>query len=212
VADLGRVETKRRRIFEGGVIVSQIIPYFRRKVEAAMSDENKIMGYMRLQDGGGTGYSSLGRSNLDLISESEVLTFLVKALVSKAAQMVSQEIGLNSIELASIADPFSRVEVVKAQIVEITKEKVSLRCLIDSDEKRYQIRNFDREPFEGVVPMEVGTFVEISIYTKPGERKFIYKHIDGESIEKLFEPENLFEEFIDSPMFKPLPSVSEDQL
>jgi hypothetical protein len=194
------------------LIISQRIPYFGEKVDAAMSDENKIISYMRLQDGNDTGYASLGRSKLDSISESEALTFLVNALISKAAQMVSQEFGLNSTGLDAIADPFSREEVVKAQIVEITEEKVSLRCLIESDERQFQIRKFDREPFEGVVPMEIGTFVEISIYTKPGERKFIYRHIDGESIEKLFETENIFEEFVDSPMFKPLPSVSEDQL
>jgi hypothetical protein len=170
-----------------------------------MSQENMLLNYMLSQERNRASHTATGNIKLESHLESQLLELTVKELISKAASLVRHEMELSQLS-------FSRVNETTGQILEIQEEKVVIRCLIDEENKEFQIRNFDREPFEGAVIMEVGAFVGITVFTKPGERRFLFRSVAGDPIKHLFEPQNIFEEFIDSPIFNPIPSVDEDQL
>lgn len=99
------------------------------------------------------------------------------------------------------------------QILEIRPEKVVMNCLIDEDKQSFQVRRFDRELLEDAVLLRVGGFVEINIYSKPGERKFTFQALRQKTKSQLFAQEhNIFSELLNSSIFDPLPSTNDDQL
>ena len=93
------------------------------------------------------------------------------------------------------------------QILEISEFKVTIRCLIDEENQVFQLRKFDKTPFEGAVTLEINNFVEINIWTGVGERRFIYKNVPEAKLNELQsifkERKNYFEGLENSPFFNP---------
>ena len=98
------------------------------------------------------------------------------------------------------------------QILELRAEKVVINCLIDPATRAFEVRRFEREILEGAVNLKLGAFLEINIYTKPGERKIVFKSIPSKGNEEIFHTEEIFGELIGSTLFDPLPSTNDDQL
>lgn len=103
---------------------------------------------------------------------------------------------------------YNHVETIEAQIINITQFQVILKCLLDKKTRTFQTRKFDKIPFEGLVDLKPNNFVKITIYTRPGERKFVYQNMyASDELKELFEPINYFEGLEDSPFFK---SIQQD--
>lgn len=101
-------------------------------------------------------------------------------------------------------ESYSSVETIYAQILDVTPKQVILNCLLDKEQKIFQTRKFDKIPFENTVDLTLDKFVEIKIYTRPGERKFTYKNIVADAeLKEIFEPEDLTHLF-DSSFFTPI--------
>lgn len=96
-------------------------------------------------------------------------------------------------------------KVVYGQILEIDEETVILCCLIDEDEKHFQRRRFDRQFFEGKVNLAINQFVEMKIFTKPGEVKFTFANTNRQDLNEKFTPKDYFSQFEGTVLFQPLP-------
>lgn len=101
------------------------------------------------------------------------------------------------------AQEYTREEVIIGKILELTDDKVVLKCLVDKENKIFQIRSFDKLPFEGAVTLAINQFVEIKILTRSGERRFLYKNTFGKNLNTYFTPPNIFEGLENSTFFKP---------
>jgi hypothetical protein len=62
----------------------------------------------------------------------------------------------------------------------------------------FQVRRFEKEPFEGVVQIKVNVFVQIDIGTENGKRTIEFSQIHDD-ISTAFVKDEMFEEFRDSP-------------
>ncbi len=101
-------------------------------------------------------------------------------------------------------------ERIKAKVLEISNEKFILKCLINENEKIFQKRIFDKEPFQGLNINE-NDYIDIEIQTKTGERKFIYKRSIIEYSDIFDEKEDFFKGLDNIDFFKPL-SADENNL
>jgi hypothetical protein len=98
---------------------------------------------------------------------------------------------------------WATVKALWGKIMEVTQNKVIVKCLVDVDNKVFQIRKFDITPFQGTVNLKINQYIEIKIYTRSGERKFTYRNANSEKLHQLFEPVNYFEGVENSSFFKP---------
>lgn len=101
-------------------------------------------------------------------------------------------------------------ENIKAKVLEISNDNIILKCLINEEEKIFQKRIFDIEPFTGL-KINQNDYIDISILTKTGERKFSYtKNSKGYS-DIFDEKENFFKGLDKIDFFKPSTS-NEDNI
>ena len=84
------------------------------------------------------------------------------------------------------------VEKIPAQILEIADGHVLLNCLLDEEERQFQLRKYDLEPIEGAVTLEKNNIIQITITTFEGERVFSFK--DGTpDLKQKFERKTYFD-------------------
>lgn len=96
-------------------------------------------------------------------------------------------------------------EVVYGQILEIDKDSVILRCLVDEDGNLFQKRRFDRQFFEKAVNLAINQLVEVKVYIRQGEVKFTFANSNRQDLTEKFAPKDYFSEFEGSILFQPLP-------
>jgi hypothetical protein len=83
------------------------------------------------------------------------------------------------------------MDIIYAKILEITERNILLNCLINEQDKTFQIRKFDIEPFIGAVTLQINNFVQITVQTSVGERKINYTNATRHDLPTIFERENL---------------------
>lgn len=133
------------------------------------------------------------------------------AVAASVPKQIKNSSSLKAVELAWTAIlnkpkevTYSTIKTVYAQIMGVTSYQVVLNCLIDKDQKKFQIKKFDKTPFEDAVDLTTNNFVEVKIFTRPGERKFTYRNIDlPNELKEIFEPEDLSHLF-DPSFFNPI--------
>ncbi len=99
----------------------------------------------------------------------------------------------------------------QAKVLEVKTDAVIAKVLLDKEKRTFQKRQFDKAPFAHM-NLSVNDFIQIMIYTKPGERKFVYNKINDPLVKKKFERKTYFEGLEGSKFFNPLPSENEDKL
>ncbi|MFC0513110.1 hypothetical protein ACFFGT_02825 [Mucilaginibacter angelicae] len=61
-------------------------------------------------------------------------------------------------------------EVIYGEIVDVEDDGVLINCCINTEKPTYQVRRFDMDLLAKVTKLEIGTYVRIHLYTKPGSR------------------------------------------
>lgn len=107
---------------------------------------------------------------------------------------------------------YDSIENIIGKILDVDDLKVTVKCLIDRESKLFQVKRFDKQPFVDAVNLEINQFIEINIFTRPGERKFTYQNYNKKDLISLFEPKNYFEDIDESQLFDPLPLTDENNL
>jgi hypothetical protein len=105
---------------------------------------------------------------------------------------------------------WATVKAIWGEIMEITDNKVIVKCLVDEGNRIFQIRKFDITPFRGTVNLEISQYIQIKIYTRSGERKFTYRNANNDKLYSIFEPIDYFEGLENSSFFKPNNSQNEN--
>jgi hypothetical protein len=98
------------------------------------------------------------------------------------------------------------MDIIYAKILEITERNVLLKCLINEQDKTFQIRKFDIEPLIGAVTLQINNFVEITVQTSVGERKINYKNATRNDLPAIFERKNYLEGLENTAFFIDLSS------
>jgi len=110
-----------------------------------------------------------------------------------------------------IDETYTSKKTTYAKILEVKADAIIAKVLLNEEKRTFQKRQFDKAPFADM-NLSVNDFVKITIYTKPGERKFVYSKINHPLIKKKFERKTYFKGLEDSKFFNPLPSENEDKL
>lgn len=76
------------------------------------------------------------------------------------------------------------------KILEINDETVLINCLMNEDPKVFEVRKFDLQPFKDFVDLTPGSFLNIKITTKPGERSIDFYPLLDDMSEKFVKPES----------------------
>ncbi|TAE19151.1 MAG: hypothetical protein EAZ95_02505 [Bacteroidetes bacterium] len=105
---------------------------------------------------------------------------------------------------------YKSADVIFGKILEVTEDKVLVKCLINEEDRTFQMRKFDIEPFEGAVTLEVNQFVEITIQTGVGERRFTYKNASRKDLPTIFERKNYLEGLENSAFFTAISSSKDE--
>lgn len=113
----------------------------------------------------------------------------------------SYNAGLLLEELNKEFDEIRTVESFYGEIIEIEEEYVLINCLLDKDKLLFQVRRFDKEPFDGYIDLKVGNYLSVTCITKPGSRYFEFNN-ELQDLGKYFKTENPFIGLGDSPFFK----------
>lgn len=103
------------------------------------------------------------------------------------------------------------MDIIYAKILEITEQNILLKCLINEQERAFQIRKFDIEPFIDAVTLELNNFVEITVQTSVGERKINYKNATRNDLPAIFERKNYLEGLENTAFFIALSSSKEEK-
>lgn len=78
---------------------------------------------------------------------------------------------------------------IDARIVEVSSETVVLDCLIDRPRRIIEERELPRNLFEGVVPLAVGSYVVVRLFTRPGKYQATFfdgtKRVDKRPFEEV---------------------------
>jgi len=61
-------------------------------------------------------------------------------------------------------------EIIYGEIVDIEDDGVLINCCINTEKPTFQVRRFDTDLLAKVTKLEIGTYVRIHLYTKPGSR------------------------------------------
>lgn len=112
---------------------------------------------------------------------------------------------------SSKQEPEAVPQIIYGRILEIKKNTVSLRCLIDEDEQEFQIKHFEKKLLKGKVNLVINQLVEIKIYKSQGEEKYTLANSDRQDLTEKFKPKDFFSQFAGSILFQPLPQhIDED--
>ncbi len=117
----------------------------------------------------------------------EVLRILdllpVKTIVkSKNDFLLGSDIDVERL-LAEIDAEITRITDVimfDGEIIDIEEDSVIIDCLMDKEGKKFQLRRFDRRPLEGVVDLDRGKYITITVTTKPGSTTFEFSKAAGD--------------------------------
>lgn len=104
-------------------------------------------------------------------------------------------------ELNNEFDKVKEVHDFYGEIVEVEQDFVLINCLLDQERKIFQVRRFDKTPFEGYINIKVGNFISIRSITKPGSRLFEFNN-EPQDLSHYFKKPNYFEGLEDSKFFK----------
>jgi len=110
----------------------------------------------------------------------------------------------------------SKTKTTYFKVLEINKNSITTKVLINKEERSFQKRRFDIEPFLQM-NLEVNDIVLIITSTIPGQRTFNYHKIKDSSskfdeIKSLFIKKDYFKNLEISDLFKPLPVENEDNV
>jgi hypothetical protein len=76
------------------------------------------------------------------------------------------------------------------KILEVEDDTVLINCLLSEEPKVFEVRRFDLQPFKDFVTLTPGTFLNIKITTKPGERSIDFYPILDDMDEKFKKPDS----------------------
>jgi len=82
---------------------------------------------------------------------------------------------------------------IPAQILEVEEKHVLLNCLLDPEERQFQVRRFDLEPIEEAVTLEKNQLIIVEIKTYVGKRIFSFKDNKDPKWEPYFERKMYFQ-------------------
>lgn len=107
----------------------------------------------------------------------------------------------------------SKTKTTYFKVLEINKNSITAKVLINKEEKSFQKRRFDIEPFLEM-NLKVNDIVQIITSTIPGQRTFNYHKIKDSSskfdeVKSLFIKKDYFKDLEISDLFKPLPVENE---
>jgi hypothetical protein len=94
-------------------------------------------------------------------------------------------------------------QIIYGRILEIKRNTVSLRCLIDEDEQEFEIKYFDKKLLK--INLVINQLVEIKIYKSQGEVKYILANSNRQDLTEKFRPKDYFSKYAGSILFQPLP-------
>ncbi|RZK22911.1 MAG: hypothetical protein EOO43_09080 [Flavobacterium sp.] len=103
-------------------------------------------------------------------------------------------------ELNNEFDKVIAVDHYYGEIIEVEQECVLINCLLDQEKGIYQIRRFDKVPFENYIELKAGNFISIRCVTKPGSRTFEFFN-ETEDQSSLFKKPNYFSGLENSRFF-----------
>ncbi|PSQ78156.1 MAG: hypothetical protein BRD37_03455 [Bacteroidetes bacterium QH_8_67_23] len=86
---------------------------------------------------------------------------------------------------------------IDARILEVTDETVKLECLISKTKHEFQERVFPKALLEGVVDLEVGSYVLLRILQRPGKIAHVFHNGDGIVQKEVFEDTSRFDDLDD---------------
>lgn len=86
------------------------------------------------------------------------------------------------------------------QIIDFTPTSVEAIVLLGTKPTFVQTRNFSKDIFEGF-PVKVNQFLKMKITIEPGKHimEFMQPDKQDSELEKMFEPQDFFSQFKDSP-------------
>ena len=103
-------------------------------------------------------------------------------------------------ELNNEFDKIKEVNDFYGEIIEVEKDFILINCLLDEENKIFQIRRFDKTPFDGYINISVGNYISIRSTTKPGSRLFEFNN-EATDLSKYFKKPNYFEGLENSKFF-----------
>ncbi len=103
-------------------------------------------------------------------------------------------------ELNKEFEVLKEVDEFPGEIIEIEKDFVLINCLVDKAHLVFQIRRFDKTPFENYIDLTIGNFVLIRSITKPGSRIFEFSNGNSD-LNKYFKKEDPFKGLEDTLFF-----------
>ena len=155
---------------------------------------------------------SFGPKFIALFVRNENREFYVSATPSLTSDATLESIDILPDSLNASPKNEPNISIVQAQVLDIEEKKVILQCLLNPDRHEFQVRSFDRELFEGMDGIGIGTYVEIEIQSQPGKRSYTFRLVDGADFMPLFDLDAMFESLIDSPIFQKMPPVDEGDI
>lgn len=96
-------------------------------------------------------------------------------------------------EIDDEADNVTEILDFYGEIMVIDDDNVVVDCLIDTGEKKFQLRRFDRLPFENVMDLNEGRYVSIKVITRPGSKIFRFSGMPAsDHLKALFSKDDYF--------------------
>jgi hypothetical protein len=111
------------------------------------------------------------------------------------------DIGRLLEELNKEFEEIKDVQEFYGEIIEVDEEVILINCLLDKEKRIFQVRRFDKGPFENYIDLKVGSYILIKSITKPGNRIFEF-HNELQDLSKYFKKEDYFEGLENSSFFK----------
>jgi hypothetical protein len=94
---------------------------------------------------------------------------------------------VNQVFLLKLNNMWKDILVIKGEIIDIDKNQVVIDCYLggEGNDRIFQVRRFDLDPFIDVVDLKIGNFVQIKITTTRGKRVFEFSNEESD-LKELF--------------------------
>lgn len=84
-----------------------------------------------------------------------------------------------------------------ARVIEVNSEFITVDCLVDSINRRFEERNFTKLLFENITDLSVGKYVIIKIFVRQGKSQIIIDDAEKLVNKEIFEDRSQFSDLAD---------------
>ncbi|MEO6547717.1 MAG: hypothetical protein ABIN94_06940 [Ferruginibacter sp.] len=142
-------------------------------------------------------------SVVEILKEMDLMPIAYLSKLKEQYRIADNAYDINKLldELNAEFDKIIEVHDFYGEIIEVEQDFILINCLLDKEKKIFQIRRFDKTPFDNYINNEVGNYISIRSVTKPGSRLFEFNN-ETSDLSNYFKKPNYFEGLEDSKFFK----------